>query len=140
MIIVARGISLGLVVAALKDDGSKTLWHSVDIGRNPLRDRCISGQDAAVQPRDSRRSEQDFSWRTVKCTSPKLILSRDITNHARGYIQKATGAWFLSVSLEHFCLIGKHGITPWHCITKNGYDAGRDELISDQRKSVGMRV
>lgn len=138
MIIVPHGIPPAAIVAALADGGSDTLWHSVDIGRNPFRDRCISAQDAAVQPRDAKQTEQDFSWRTVKCTSPKLISSSSITNHARGYIQKATGAWFLAVSLEHFCLIGKHGITPWHCITKNGYDSGRDELVANLEADLPM--
>jgi hypothetical protein len=136
VVIVAAGIPEAAVLAGLDDGGSKTSWHAVGIGKNPLRDQCISAQDAAIEPKSDKRADQSFSWRTVKCTSPQLILSRDITNHIRGYVQKGTGAWFLSASLEHFCLIGAHGITPWHCITKNGYDEGRDQLIADLRADM----
>ena len=130
------GIKPAAILGTLIGGKGRAPWYSVDIGRNFVRNRCISAQDAAVQPRDPKQSKQDFSWRTVKCTSWKLLSRKSITNHVRGYIQKATGAWFLAVSREHFCLVGKHGLTPWHCITKDGYDSGRDELIADLEASV----
>jgi hypothetical protein len=132
MVIVAKdGVTPAAIVGTLIGGEGRTAWYSVDIGTNALRDRCISAQDAAVQPKDKKQSEQNFSWRTVTCTSWRLLSSKSITNHVRGYLQKATGAWFLAVSQEHFCLVGKHGITPWHCITKNGYDNGRGQLIAN---------
>ena len=136
VIVPKDGVTAGAIVATLIGGDDRAPWYSVGIGRNFARGRCISAQDAAVQPKDPQQSRQDFSWRTVKCTSWKLLSSKTVTNHLRGYIQKATSAWFLAVSREHFCWVGKHGTTPWHCITKDGYDSGRDEFISDLQASV----
>jgi hypothetical protein len=131
--------NVAILSALRKEDG--VFWNEVGIGTNSLKDTCISEQDASVQPGSKAAARQDFSWRTVTCLSPELILPTAVTNHARVYIQKATGAWFLAVSEEHACII-KNGESHkgWHCITETGYNSGRDELIAELEKLPGYDV
>jgi hypothetical protein len=128
------------ILAALNKE-KHVSWTSVGIGVNIAAGNCISPEKAAVQPGDPKQTVQDFSWRTVTCHNPALGIPSDVTNHLRGYIQQGTGAWFLAVSKEHACFIGK-GIQfrYWHCITKNGYNEGRDELVSELKGLPGYAV
>jgi hypothetical protein len=131
------------VAAALRDKGAP--WNPSGIGSGVLaafKGNCVSEQDAAVQPGDTTRSAQDFSWRRVGsgCLSWKLVTRGATTNHVRGYVQQDTGAWFLAVSQEQFCFVGKFGITPWHCITPDGYNEGRLQLVDDLKRLPGYEV
>lgn len=60
-----------------------------------------------------------------------------VTNHARVYPQNATGAWFVAASEESVCVVDK---LPWHCITENGYDQGRDDLAAQLKAMPGYQV
>jgi hypothetical protein len=135
MIIIPEGktnITQGQLAAAMS-------WSSVGIGRDLSKNKCMSEQDAAVQPGNARRSPQDFSWRGVTggCKNPALYLPKIIRNHARGYYQRRSGAWFLAVSEEKPCLVRGH---LWHCITPTGYDRGRDQLVAVLKKLAGYSV
>ncbi len=140
----AASITDESLASALSDNNAP--WFTTGIGSgigDAVRGRCVSQQNAAVQSGDPTRSKQDFSWRRVSpeiCLNPKLI--EDVTtNHVRGYIQKATGAWFLAVSQEQFCKIkdgdDKRG---WHCITPDGYNEGRLQLADDLENLPGYSV
>jgi hypothetical protein len=112
-------------------------WQDVGIGTDIpgaiVGNRCISEEDAAPDPGNATRKKQDFSWRRLNlgCSDPNLILPGNTRNHARGYYQSGSGAWFVTASDEQECTLSNG--SPWHCIVPNGFNSGRNGLVNDLR-------
>jgi hypothetical protein len=111
------------------------VWQDVGIGTDVpgaiFGGKCISEEDAAVQPGNSTRKKQDFSWRRLNlgCSDPSLVTTGNTRNHARGYYQSGSNAWFVTASDEQFCHLADG--TAWHCIVPNGFNTGRNGLVND---------
>ncbi len=121
-------------------------WSSVRIGSSALgllEGKCIDPENASVQTKGTY-VEQPVSLRADGCANiaepgtpggPKH-------NHARGWLQAKTGAWFLAVSEEHVCVVSSFPFYD-HCIDSNGFNQGREDLKAQtlrEAKALGWQV
>lgn len=113
-------------------------WQSVNIGTTVtgfmFSGQCISAMDADVTPTSAQGTTavpQQISERVGGCLTAANAVN---VAHLRAYQQKASGAWFITVSTEKVCYPnGK----PWHCVIS--YDQAANQLVTDIADAAGQQ-
>jgi hypothetical protein len=121
-------------------------WSSVGIGTSALgllEGKCIDPENASVETKGTY-VEQSVSLRADGCANIADPGNPGGAkhNHARGWLQAETGAWFMAVSEEHVCAVDSFPFYD-HCIDSNGFDQGREDLRTEtlnEAKALGWQV